>query len=282
MRPSRPIYVVPIREQASDGMWLARPSLRSHKEAQLPRKKTLRIGRASDFCSLVDRIMGMSKLTLSLVITSVFFRLSKAQFCLESIDEIYTSESLVTDTTQRRKYVLCPRRIFDVGTLNHNFELQGFNVNPPLPIRPNITIQCGDTGSRENMCWITDGDLQMDATPFRGIADATVEGVELTGLVFVGASKYSIWATKPGDITFKDCEWREHTKSVVPIMLDWFDGSSSQLSVTFDGCDFSVSTFQTLSLGYTGGAVVSSQRVSISGQSILWARLVHITYIRQR
>ena len=248
-------------------------------------KNIIRISRASDFFSLVDRMMGISsRLSLSLAITSVVFGLSTAQFCIESINEIYISESQVVDTSQRRKYVLCPRRIFEVGTLNHNFELQGFNVNSPLPLRPNITIQCGDTGSRENMCWIQDGDLQMDATPFRGIADATVEGVELTGLVFIGATKYSIWATKPGDITFRDCEWREHTKSVVPIMLDWFDGSSSQLSVTFDGCDFLVSTLLTSSLGSfcTGGAVVSSQRTSISGQSILWSRLVHVTYIRQR
>lgn len=37
-----------------------------------------------------------------------------------------------------------------------------------------------------------------------------------------------------------------HTKSVVPIMLDWFDGSSSQLSVTFDGCDFHVSATRSM------------------------------------
>jgi hypothetical protein len=239
-------YCVYHSERASNH---ARPSIRSHKESLSFQGKQhssyCQTGSLSDTENQrrpLDQKMRMSYISLLLSITSVILRLSKAQFCIESIDEIYTSESQVTDTSQRRKYVLCPRRIFDVGTLDHNFDLQGSNVNPPLPIRPNITIQCGDTGSRENMCWITQGDLHMDATPFRGIADATVEGVELSGMVFIGANKYSIWATKPGDITFSDCEWREHTKSVVPIMLDWFDGTSSQLSVTFDGCDFVVST----------------------------------------
>jgi hypothetical protein len=72
----------------------------------------------------------------------------------------------------------------------------------------NMTIRCGDTGARDNLCWIAEGDLHVDATPFRGISDATVEGVIMEGIVFIGARKYSTWATKPGDITFVDCEWR--------------------------------------------------------------------------
>ena len=72
----------------------------------------------------------------------------------------------------------------------------------------NMTIRCGDTGSRDNLCWLNAGDLHVDATPFRGISDPSVEGVRIEGFVFIGAHKYSTWATKPGDITFSDCEWR--------------------------------------------------------------------------
>jgi hypothetical protein len=71
-----------------------------------------------------------------------------------------------------------------------------------------MTIRCGDTGVRDNLCWLWEGDLHVDATPFRGISDNSVEGVRLEGIVFIDARKYSTWATKPGDITFSDCEWR--------------------------------------------------------------------------
>ena len=79
--------------------------------------------------------MSIAKLTLAFLISAAFFEPSEAQFCVEDIEEIYTAEASVTDTTRRRNYVLCPRRIFEVGTLDHNFDLQGTNVNPPLPIR---------------------------------------------------------------------------------------------------------------------------------------------------
>jgi hypothetical protein len=48
----------------------------------------------------------------------------------------------------------------------------------------------------------------MDATAVRGITDETVENVKIEGFVFMGAKKHSLWATKPGSITFKDCEWK--------------------------------------------------------------------------
>ena len=131
-----------------------------------------------------------------------------AQLCIDDIEEIYDAEASVSDTTFRRTYVLCPRRIFEMGALNLNFDLQGIQVQPPLPIRPNMTIKCGDDGARTNLCWMAEGDLHVDATPFRGIDDNSVEGVFIEGITFIGARKYSTWATKPGDITFRDCEFR--------------------------------------------------------------------------
>jgi hypothetical protein len=226
--------------------------------------------------------MRTSNLALSFSVASAILGLAGAQFCIDAIDDIYTAESAVTDTSQRRTYVLCPRRIFEIGTLNHNFELQGTNVHPPLPIRPNMTILCGDTGSRENLCWIANGDLQVDATSYRGISDASVEGVQLTGIVFIGARKYSTWGVKPGDITFTNCEWREHTKSVVPIMLDWFDGSSSQLSVTFDSCDFVVRSDlnkRMIICGSKNGSTHVTNPFRLAGQSVLRARLTCVSYL---
>ena len=133
------------------------------------------------------------------------------QTCFDDFNDIYDREALVTDTTFPRTYIVCPRRIYEIATLDFNGDIAeptGSGVVPPLPIRPNITIRCGDLGSRDSQCWLAGGDLHMDATAIRGITDETVENVKIEGFVFMGAKKHSLWATKPGSITFTDCEWK--------------------------------------------------------------------------
>jgi hypothetical protein len=107
--------------------------------------------------------------------------------CVENIADIYTMESLVTDVSVHRTYIMCPRRIYEIGSLDFNFDLQGFQVQPPFPLRPNMSIKCGDTGSRDNLCWLAEGDVHVDATKIRGIDDDTVENVSIEGFVFIGA-----------------------------------------------------------------------------------------------
>lgn len=134
-----------------------------------------------------------------------------AQSCYDDFYDIYQQESIVTDTSFPRLYTVCPRRIYEMATLDFNANVKEpttSGVMPPLPIRANMTIRCGDLGTRDGMCWLAGGDIQMDGTAIRGINDATVEGVRIEGFVFIGARKHSLWVTKPGSITFKDCEWR--------------------------------------------------------------------------
>ena len=145
---------------------------------------------------------------LTLLFLAGLAETSTAQSCIQDISEIYEKESKVTDTSVHRTYYMCPRRIYEIGKLDFDLELKGFQVHPPFPIRPNMSILCGDTGSREETCWIADGDVHIDATPFRGITDGSVENVLIQGFIFISAKKYSLWATKPGDITFRDCEFR--------------------------------------------------------------------------
>jgi hypothetical protein len=152
--------------------------------------------------------MKFGRVGLSLLSFGALFACTNAQDCIEQIDTIYEQESLVTDTSVHRTYILCPRRIFEIGTLDFNYDLVGFRVHPPLPIRPNMSIKCGEDGAIENLCWIAEGDVHMDATEFRGITDPTVDNVFIEGIVFINAARYSLWATKPGHITFTNCEFR--------------------------------------------------------------------------
>ena len=134
-----------------------------------------------------------------------------AQSCYDNFYDIYEQESIVTDTTFPRRYIICPRQIYEIGTVDINGNMKEpitSGALPPLPIRPNMTIRCGDQGSRDNLCWLAGGDFHMDGTATRGITDETVEGVSIEGFVFIGARKHSLWVNKPGKITFRDCEWR--------------------------------------------------------------------------
>lgn len=128
--------------------------------------------------------------------------------CINNIEDIYEAENQVQDIGFERTYVLCPRSIYDIGYLDVNFGVTGFKKSPPLPIRPNMRILCGDSGNRDELCWIADGDVQMDATNIRGITDESVENVLIQGFTFIGAKKHALWASKPGNITFRDCEFR--------------------------------------------------------------------------
>jgi hypothetical protein len=146
-----------------------------------------------------------------LVISTLSWEQSYAQSCIDDFNDIYEKETLVTDTTFRRFYIICPRRIYEIGKLDFNGNIQepeSTGVVPPIPLRANMTIRCGDNGSRENLCWFTGGDLHMDGTKVLGIVDETVEGVVIEGFSFLGARQHSLFVTKPGSITFRDCEWK--------------------------------------------------------------------------
>lgn len=156
---------------------------------------------------------GLSSLAL-LTLTSLLDG-SSGQTCIQNLQEIYDAESQVADVSDPRTYVLCPRRVYNIGGLDVNFDVTGFDKNPPLPIRPNIRYLCGDKGDRNDLCWIADGDVHMDATFLRGLNDLSVENVLIQGFVFINALHHALWASKPGDITFRDCEFRVSSGMVV-------------------------------------------------------------------
>lgn len=171
---------------------------------------------------------------------------TNGQSCIDDFHDIYKKEDMIADTSIPRVYIVCPRHIFDVGNLDFNGNvIQPITgpVNPPLPLRPNMTLKCGDQGLRDNRCWIRGGDLHVDGTKVLGISDDTVENVVLEGFTFIGARDHALLVNKRGSITFRDCEFRDFVQSSVPIMLDYYDASnpSTELVATFVDCDFRVS-----------------------------------------
>lgn len=191
--------------------------------------------------------------------------------CIDNIQTLEILETEVSDLSVVRTYIFCPGSLLNVGKLDVDFNFVGFNMQPAVPLRPNMHLKCGDDGTRDGLCWFINGDVHLDATKILGVMDNDrVDNVLIEGFTFINSNKYSMWATKPGDITFRDCEWRvskrsvkkfavdrlflfkshisipfvalqEHTASLSPILLDFFDGTNEQLSVTFENCLFTVS-----------------------------------------
>jgi hypothetical protein len=139
--------------------------------------------------------------------------------CVEDFREIHELEARMEDTSVVRKYVICPYRFISIGLLDYDNNLRDEgddSVNPPLPLRPNMHILCGDNGQKGNLCFVRDGQLQIDGTSKRNIQDPTVANVTIEGFIFSGALEHSLLVTKPGSITFRNCEWRVSTNKMEP------------------------------------------------------------------
>jgi hypothetical protein len=198
---------------------------------------------------------------------------SQSTECMATINALELRESIVaqTDPTfqEPRTYVLCPSSIFNIGILDaDNKPLNGQEF---IRARPNLHLKCGDDGKVENNCFVTGGDIHVDGTSFLGNTVATIENVTMEGITFTNAKKYSVWATKQGEITFIDCSFtvsnlffkilwflwccfmnltfisvyivKENVDAMAPVYLDFYDADDvrKELSVAFLGCTFKVS-----------------------------------------
>eukprot|EP00543_Licmophora_paradoxa_P008914 CAMPEP_0202457726 /NCGR_PEP_ID=MMETSP1360-20130828/14670_1 /ASSEMBLY_ACC=CAM_ASM_000848 /TAXON_ID=515479 /ORGANISM="Licmophora paradoxa, Strain CCMP2313" /LENGTH=508 /DNA_ID=CAMNT_0049077885 /DNA_START=38 /DNA_END=1564 /DNA_ORIENTATION=+ len=162
--------------------------------------------------------------------------------CSRTIDSFSFVELRSPNLQTYKQYTFCENRVYEVGRLDYSYNLLPGTGSPPIQLRPNLHIKCGATGKRENNCMILGGDLQLDGTSYFGgpAADLPLHNVTIEGFTFGVSSKNSGWFSKMGNITFIDCEWREHQEAVSPIYLDYFNASDteSRLEVNFIDCTF--------------------------------------------
>jgi hypothetical protein len=150
--------------------------------------------------------------------------------CLYTMEQLITEEEAVTDYSVTREYVFCEGRSFVIGSVDINNQfVEVTDTHRFFPVRPNMHVRCGETGARENSCILLGGDVQVDGTNFFGVGNnLDLTNVVFEGFTFAGASKYSVYATKPGDITFIDCEWKVRTQLLLSLSnrvlrtLMWF------------------------------------------------------------
>ena len=111
--------------------------------------------------------------------------------------------------------------------------------------RPNLIVKCGDDGLRENSCVVKGGSVHVDGTSFFGVgSNTTVHNVTIAGVTFEGATKYSVWITKPGHVVFQDCEFRNDVEALSTVMADYSSSDGSdELVVAFEYTSFANNTY---------------------------------------
>jgi hypothetical protein len=182
--------------------------------------------------------MNFTRLHFSVFLASISASIVSSQnACLATINALALEEAAIDDVSVMRKYTLCPNTVYAIGRLNNDNDVvegQAF-----LPLRPNLHVQCGPNGSHEDQCLMQGGSLQVDGSSAYGISDSRVDNVILEGITFVNATR-NVWINKPGNVTFKDCEFLNNVAFTTPVHLDYFDGSASSeaLTVTFANSRF--------------------------------------------
>ena len=128
----------------------------------------------------------------------------KTVFPVDS-DKWWDAEKKVSNFDVVRTYELCSDTTFNVGSYQdiYNHEFSGNKIT----LRPNLHIQCGSNGRRANNCVINGGSLQLDGS-MRALPNSNLHNIVLTGITFQDAKQHVGVFQKPGNVLFRDCEFR--------------------------------------------------------------------------
>jgi len=151
--------------------------------------------------------------------------------CYTSTQEILLDQVTHSNASQPLIFVICPNTMIDVGIFqdperdDYRFVEGDY---PIMVIRPNIAIQCGLDGKKENNCTLNGGFIQvltMQKIPLPDgssiMINSTIDNTTIRGITFTGRADasgpfdgLSISLNHPGrNIRFEDCTWTHITSS---------------------------------------------------------------------
>ena len=125
--------------------------------------------------------------------------------CVSYLDEIYFTESDITDPSIPRTYLLCPNTVFRVGSRHTD---EGTPVGGSYPIilgRSNIRVLCGIDGKFGNNCLIRNGVVQVAHFDEFQTGGIPINNALVQGISFSSASSINALISGKGDVVFRDC-----------------------------------------------------------------------------
>ena len=137
--------------------------------------------------------------------------------CIKDMSRVYRNEKLVTDTSIRRVYTLCPNTVFSPGIANPNTGVIS-GGQEALACRSNCLIKCGNTGASSNKCVIdgtgTFGIFQVAYNLFEDRPEDSrnviYQGITIDFFVSAGQTPV-LAAAFSGSVTFRDCVWTNNS-----------------------------------------------------------------------
>jgi hypothetical protein len=125
--------------------------------------------------------------------------------CIDILNDVYQAESVVTDDSIVRTYLLCPKTTFKVATMNDNVGNPFDGSHPIIINRPNMRILCGAEGNSENNCVVSGGVFQLGIVDEFGTGGPPATNALVSGITFTGASSVNVQATFPSHVVLSDC-----------------------------------------------------------------------------
>lgn len=122
-------------------------------------------------------------------------------------------------------------------------------VTPGLLVQSNVRIKCGPDGKLEDQCVFQGrGQDYFVLNSPESFGEFAARNVSVEGFTFQGAQNSFLQMENAGDVTFRNCLFRE-SPGFAPIVIDYYDDNSSNTTgseestsrtqtVTFDGCIF--------------------------------------------
>ena len=159
--------------------------------------------------------------------------------CLKDLSDILTNENLVTNTSIKRTYTLCPNTSFKTGKASQQTgQIEGGQT--PIVTRANAHVKCGNDGKSSNNCEIDGtGNYGIFQMPFQifenrptDSSNVIFEGLTISHWLSIGQLPVVV-AAHTGDVTFRDCVWKDNRADPLFLLSELSNGqSSSARSVT--------------------------------------------------
>lgn len=150
------------------------------------------------------------------------------------MSRVYRNEKLVTDTSIRRIYTLCPNTIFSPGIANPTTGVIT-GGQEPLACKSNCLIRCGTNGASSNKCIIdgtgTFGIFQIPYNLFEGQPKVTTNVIYqgITVDFFVSSGQIPVLAGAfNGDVTFQDCIFSNNSADPVFVLSEFALGATTR------------------------------------------------------
>jgi hypothetical protein len=126
--------------------------------------------------------------------------------CFRNLDDLYTA-IVNKETFAVETFILCPNTVYNVGFLNSTNDYEG--GGPPIYMRENSKILCGDDGSSANNCVLRGGGFHVISTLnlFFEVDEDPIN-VLVSGITFDAPAGNGVLLVSPGEIIFNDCMFR--------------------------------------------------------------------------